>query len=659
MRTLFSTKVWAWIIGAGMVAGCASSSPSAGVDAADLPVTDASVPLIDAALPARRRVVILMIGDGMGRAQLDAASLYATGATGGLYMQGLPHRGQVRTASLSGITDSAAAATTMATGVKTLNGRIGMDAQGQPVETLVERARRAGLRTGIVTTTSLPHATPGSFSAHRPSRHDYVDIAGDQALVVQPDVMLGGGLRYFLPAGPDSDRDDAGLIEPLHAAGYDVVYTAAELAALEPSPGRKLFGGFAGDHLTYALERAPDSTEPTLAEMSLAAIRQLDATGTGFFLMIEGGRIDHAGHGNDLANNVGETLAFDEAIAAVHAWQQTSDADVTLVITADHECGGLTIRSPPARAGQLPDVMWRWGQHTNARVDVFGAGSGTADLDGQVIDHAAVHALLAARVDGAAVVAPPRVLTPDGSFGELRYRVAEQVVTSGFGAGFNQLDALHLDADATGLAIGVEGVFEWAANAVVVLIDVDYGAGTGVTSFGGALSDSDGRVDAIVSSLHADGSALAGFGADFALVSWGGTDPHVEDLIDDAGLRALVAPLSAPDDLSWHGAAINFGERVRTSGTAVTTVTGEGLEVLIPWPSLYQSGLPAGATLAIAVVLVNDDGGYASNQALPPFAPGTPNPGRSDFALPAVAVLPVDADGDGLVDATFSPVVIP
>lgn len=652
-RTVVSLGLAALFLAATACAtGAGADAPDSGVGPS---TPDAAVADPDGLLPAKRSVVILMVGDGMGRPQIEAASLTSTGTTDGLHMQSLPNRGSVRTASLSGITDSAAAATAMASGVKTLNGRIGMDRNAQPVQTLIERAHSAGMAAGIVTTTSLPHATPGAFSAHRATRDDYVNIAADQVRLTQPDVMLGGGTRYFLPAGSGSERDDDGLIQPLVDAGYHIVHDAAALAAFEPAAGTKLFGSFADEHMTYSLDRAADSTEPTLAEMSMAAIRQLDHNDKGFFLVIEGGRIDHAGHGNDLANNVGETLAFDEAIAAVHAWQLASDADVTLVITADHECGGMTIIAPPAEAGALPSVSWRRDQHTNTRVDVFAAGKGTDTLDGRIVDHTDIHALLAARIDRTAVVDPVLVLTPDGSLSDLRYRVVDQAAETGFGIGYNQLDSLHIDASERGLAIGVEGVFEWSANAMVILVDVDYGSGTGVTAFPGSLSDNDGRVDSILSSLGVDASAHAGFGADFALVVWGGSDPHLEDLVEDAGLRGL----GQPDDLPWLGAATNFGEGVRASGAPIAAVEAEGFETLIPWQALYETAIPAGATIALAVVLVNDDGGYGSNQALPPFAAGTPNPGRTSYALPGVAVVPIDVDGDALVDNELAPFITP
>ncbi|HUH00340.1 MAG TPA: alkaline phosphatase, partial [Kofleriaceae bacterium] len=466
-----------------MLVACATSQVSGDPDAGHdpdahhvTPPPDASSPSPDAGSSARR-IVILMIGDGMGQGQLAAAGHYANGAAGSLFLESLPVRGHLRTASLSGITDSAASATTMATGYRTFNSRIGQDRDGQPRETLVEAAHRVGLSAGVVTTSSLPHATPAAFTAHHPSRHDYVAIADDQALEIQPAVMLGGGMQFYAPAGDGSVRDDAGLIAPLETAGYRVVTTAAELAATAPSPGARLVGLFAPEHLTYVADRAADTTEPTLAAMTLAAIAQLDTNPDGFFLLIEGARIDMASHGNDALRAVTETVAFDDAVRAVSQWAAGRD-DVTLIVTADHECGGLEVITPYG-AGQVPDVAWRWGQHTNTRVAVHGAGPHTEVLDGAVRDHAWVHAVASAVIDARPMIAPPTELVPDGELAELRFLASTQVVATGFGAGFNQLDALRLDADPHGLALGVEGVFQWDTNAVVVLIDTDLGAGTG------------------------------------------------------------------------------------------------------------------------------------------------------------------------------------
>lgn len=661
-----------------LIACSCASGGSAGRDAGggdgdsdadtDADLEDGAPPPPDGGSPDRppivtdKPIVILMIGDGMGHAQLDAASLFAHGETGQLFMQTLPVQGEIVTGSLSGITDSAASATTMATGARTWNGSIGLDRDGQPAETAVELAHRLGMAGGVVTTALLPHATPGGFSAHRNSRNDYLDIADDQARVVRPEVLLGGGSGYYDQPGASSNRALGDLTGELFAAGWPVVRTSAELAAVDRAGG-KVLGMFAKEHMTYVRDRAEGSTEPTLAEMSLAALDLLDQDPDGFFVMIEGARIDMAGHSNDLDRNVQETLAFDEAIEAVAGWIAERPR-ATLLVTADHECGGLRIVTPHA-AGTLPDVEWRWGQHTNARVAVLGSGPGAAPFQGTVTDHRAIHAAIVAGLTEEAFVEPPRDLVADGHLADLRYRAVEQTNPTGFGAGYNQLDALWVDADDRALEIGVEGLFEWDHNALVVLVDTDLGAGTGPARLAGALRDQRGVADSILSALDLDDPAVDGFGADFALVALGGTDPRAEDMLDRAGLRGLHAPVGDEGDLWWYGAATNFGEGVRTRGDPddpVAAVSGEGWETRIDWRTLFpdlDGGVPDGATFGIAAILVNDDGGYTSNQALPPFPDGTDNPGRTRIALPGLVRFVVDSDLDGVADAALEPTVVP
>ena len=638
-------------------AGVDDARPDAWVPADAFQPADAEAP--DSAEGDDSRVVILMIGDGMGRAHLQAASQYAHGSSNALRIQSLPVHGQLVTSSLSGVTDSAAAATAMATGSLTLNGRIGVDRDGQVVPNLVELAHQSGLSAGVVTTTALPHATPAGFSAHHGSREEYVEIADVQALEVRPDVMLGGGMQFYAPAGAGSMRDDGGLLEPLAAAGYQIVTTRTALAAATPDGDARLAGLFAPEHLEYTVDRPPDSTEPTLAEMSLAALTFLAEDPDGFFLVIEGGRIDMASHGNDLERAVTETVSFDEAVAAVADWAASRD-DVTLVVTADHETGGLEVTTPGS-VGVLPTVTWERTDHTNDWVDLFCSGVDCASFADQVRSLPWLHAVLRSRVTGQDLAEPPAVITPDGLLQDLRYEPVQQVVQTGFAVGLNQLEALHLDADRYGLALGIEGLFERDHNAVVVLLDVDFGQATGLATVAGALEDASGQVDAILSALNLGAPELAtGFGADFALAVFGATDAHLEDLSDEAGLRGLVAPIGDPANLWWYGAAANFGEATRAAEDPLPLAPGRGLEVFIPWSALYPNnggGVPAGAHVAMAAILVNDDGGYNSNQALPPFAPGTSNPGREVVPLPGVVDFTVDADSDGVADGNLAPSV--
>jgi alkaline phosphatase len=599
--------------------------------------------------------VILMIGDGMGRGQLDTASLYRHGATGRLFLQSLPARGELRTGGASGATDSAAAATVMATGVYTHNGTVGLDRRGRSVRNVVEDAAARGWATGVVTTAMVPHATPAGFTAHVPARGQYGAIADQQVLTTRPEVMLGGGARWFLPAGVDSDRSDDGLHDDLAAAGYQVVGDRAALAAAAADPPTRLFGAFAPRHLTYVLDRVEPTSEPTLAELSAAALATLDRDPDGFFVMIEGGRIDHASHDNDLPRAVGETLAFDDTVAMVAAWARAR-GNVTLLVTADHECGGLEVVTP-APAGTYPAVRWRWDRHTNARVGVWGEGPGTEAIDGAVLDHRWIHAITEARLAGAPLAPPGREPVPDGELGDLRHRAATQTNPSGYGVGFNQLDALSLDATADGLYIGVAGLFQWQRNAVEIWIDVDVGVGTGPGGLAAALTDGGGAADRVLaaSSLRAPATP---FGVDLVLVSLGGADPRLADLRDDGGLRGVRPPYGNPADLAWLAAVVNFGA-VRPRDLPFAPVPQQGLEAFVPMAQLYPAGMPAGAKVGVAVVLVNDDGGHTSNQALPPFPAGTANPGRALTALPGIAVYELDRDRDGVVDGDTAPVIRP
>lgn len=648
-------RVAAVVVVAASLAACGPERPGA-LDAAPAVDAAATADAGDAAT-ARPPVVIVMIGDGMGRAALEIASRYRHGLPGRLAMHGLPHAGLVRTGGPSGITDSAAAATVMATGVYTWNGRVALDRAGVPVETVIERAHARGWRSGVVTTTSLPHATPAAFTAHAATRHDYLAIADQQVRATRPHVLLGGGAAYYAPAGDGSVRADGGLHDELVAAGYAVVDDRAALAAAVAAGAPRLFGAFAFDHLTYAADRPADSGEPDLTTLTLAALDTLDRAGEPFFLLVEGGRIDHAGHGNDLRNLVHETLAFDDAVATVAAWARAR-GEVTLLVTADHECGGLELVAPRP-PGELPEVRWRWGAHTNARVDVFGLGPGAELIDGRVVDHRHVHAVARARIDDAPPVVPPREPIADGEVGELRHRAVAQEVATGYGAGYNQLDALWLDVSGDGLHVGIEGLLEWDANAVQLWIDVDPGAATGPGGLAGALADPLGVADAVLSRSRVTGPRAPGlgFGVDLALVVTGAVEPHVEDLVDGAGLRGLRPPYGARDDLGWRRAAVNLGA-VRVRDVAVAPVAGQGVEVMVPWSELYPDGPPPRARVALAALLVNSDGGHTSNQALPPFPAGTANPGRALVPLPGVVIYELDQDGDGVMDGDAPPVVV-
>lgn len=314
--------------------------------------------------------VILCIGDGMGTEQQRAASYYLTGSDASLSFSNFPVKGFVSTNSAdSSITDSAASATAMATGVKVNNGVISrrLPGNGEDLETLLEYAKARGKSTGIVTTTAVTHATPAAFTAHNESRSNYSGIALDLFTVTKPNVILGGGGSVY---GVD--------LEAVTAYGYNLVTTGSDL--LNTADDSFLCGIFNNDHLPYEFDGY--TTQPHLHEMAGTALKILDTDPDGFFLMIEGGRIDHAAHGNDLERMVYEVAEFSNTAQTVMDWMAGRE-DVLLIVTSDHETGGLSVISNNGQ-GNMPGVTWSTTGHTGADVPFYVDGYGREvflDLD--------------------------------------------------------------------------------------------------------------------------------------------------------------------------------------------------------------------------------------------------------------------------------------
>lgn len=301
--------------------------------------------------------VILMIGDGMGPAQRTLA-YYSMGAEPS--MNSMPVVGMMSTEPAPSrpdrvdVTDSAAAATALACGIKTYNEAISVDNARHPVPTILEAAKTAGKATGLVVTCQVNHATPACFAAHDSTRENYDAIAVDY-LTSRPDVILGGGTDYFLPAGQGGARADGRNLEAEFAsAGYRVVHTASELKASTSTP---LLGLFAPKGMAPVLDRDlprdgalsednraphPAEVQPTLAEETARALELLSRDPDGFFLMVEGSQIDWGCHANDGGYAQGELRGFDEAVAAVREFA-ARDQHTLVVVLADHETGGLAL----------------------------------------------------------------------------------------------------------------------------------------------------------------------------------------------------------------------------------------------------------------------------------------------------------------------------
>jgi Alkaline phosphatase len=212
------------------------------------------------------------------------------------------------------------------------------------VATLLEGAERRGMSTGLVVTSRLTHATPAVFSSHVPDRGQENRIARQQ-LNKDIEVMLGGGRRHFLPQSAEGSAREDGLdlLQAAQDRGYEVVQTASELsrAGEGQTQENRLLGLFSPGHMAYEIDR-DHTQQPSLAAMTETAIDRLSGNGEGYFLMVEGSRIDHAGHGNDAASHLRDILAFNRAAkSALEAAQE--DDNTLVVIVSDHETGGLTL----------------------------------------------------------------------------------------------------------------------------------------------------------------------------------------------------------------------------------------------------------------------------------------------------------------------------
>jgi alkaline phosphatase len=289
-------------------------------------------------LAAGPKNVFYFIGDGLSSTQRRAPE-EVLGKK--LVMNTFPAVGMYTTYCLDSIvTDSAAAGTALATGHKTNSGVISVDPAGKVAyETLAEAAKRLGKSVGLVTTTSITDATPATFGAHIIKRTMQNEIA-EQYLAQGFEVYMGGGLIYFIPQSKKGSKrkDERDLTREFADAGYSVVTEKAQLKKLKITKDTKVLGLFSGSNMSYHIDRKAD--EPTLSEMTAAAIKILKQNPKGFFLMVEGGRVDHGCHANDPVATIFDTEELDIAIKAAVDFQR-KDADTFIFVGGDHETGGM------------------------------------------------------------------------------------------------------------------------------------------------------------------------------------------------------------------------------------------------------------------------------------------------------------------------------
>ncbi|WP_074435643.1 alkaline phosphatase [Oceanobacillus jeddahense] len=240
----------------------------------------------------------------------------------------------------SNITDSAAAGTAMASGVKTNNGIIGLDPDGNAHQTILEASQDKDMSTGLVATSTITHATPAAFGAHVDDRNDETEIAS-QFIDNEIDVLLGGGKNNFLPESEGGNQEETNVLQQAEEQGYQLIENRNQLLNADIDlDNENLLGLFADDAMSPELHRDAEE-EPSLAEMTQTAIDTLNQDEDGFFLMVEGSQIDWAGHDNDAAWAMTDVGAFEEAVQEAIDFAE-KDGNTLVVVGGDHETGGMT-----------------------------------------------------------------------------------------------------------------------------------------------------------------------------------------------------------------------------------------------------------------------------------------------------------------------------
>lgn len=435
-RTVLATAATA-VLAAGLISPAAAFTGSS----AALSGSAAASSLIGVGASEPKNI-IYMIGDGMGYDHVAAANLYDAGQTRyqvegpvgsdlsmadaeavqvyeragwnklGMttFQAGNSYDGERAWADHNYVnesfTDSAAAGTAMATGVKTANGNLGVDVALNALENTSERAKEQGKAAGVVSDVPFSHATPAAWAAHVESRNNYHEIAR-QMIDGDLDVIMGAGHPFY-----DNDNMELSAADYRYIAEseynslvagetdfefFDNDETFRALAAGEVEADTRYFG-LAQVGSTLQQSRSGDSAAPysdpmndvvDLATMSEGALNVLNQDEDGFHLMIEGGAIDWAGHANDIARDIEEVRAFNDAVEAVVAWveENSSWSETLLIVTADHETGYLSgagegefYRALTGEAGAAPTHEYYSGNHTNMVVPFFFRGAGSADI---------------------------------------------------------------------------------------------------------------------------------------------------------------------------------------------------------------------------------------------------------------------------------------
>lgn len=316
---------------------------------------------LDTSAPIKN--IIVMIGDGMGENHIKAAEIQKGDK---LNMESMKYQGYVTTSSLSGVTDSAAAATAISCGVKTTNGKIGVDENNNEVENLFEFAKKNNMKTGFAVTEFLPHATPAAFSSHAESRNSYREILNQQ-IDNQINVMLGSGQKFY---GSKTG-------ERMKKNNYTYVSDLDEMNAFNKDTN--LIGLFKYEVILAGYH-------PSLAQMTNKALELL-TNENGFCMLVEGSDIDTRASIPNMEAMLREMNAFDNAVDIVLQYAEKNPGTL-VIITADHETGGLEFPEGTKAEDLNNDMFTSGGEHTDANVRIFADGA-QADkfLTSEIIDN--------------------------------------------------------------------------------------------------------------------------------------------------------------------------------------------------------------------------------------------------------------------------------
>jgi len=319
--------------------------------------------------------IIFMVGDGMGLSQITAG-MYSNNDQ--LHLERMKTIGLHKCHSGDAlVTDSAAGATAFACGKKTYNGAIAVDMDTIPIPTILEEAEEKNLATGLVSTSTIVHATPASFISHNAYRKNYEAIAAD-FLSTEIDLFIGGGSKYF-----NNRTDDRDLFAELRAKGYQVGdYFNDDLSTIQIDSSKN----FA--FLTSLEDPLPAAQGRDYLQMaSMKSIEALAQKDKGFFLMIEGSQIDWGGHANNADYIITEMIDFDNTIGAVLDWAE-ADGETLVIVTADHETGGFAIQKDSKRGNLI--TAFTSDYHTAEMICVFAHGP-QEDLFKGIYDNTAIY----------------------------------------------------------------------------------------------------------------------------------------------------------------------------------------------------------------------------------------------------------------------------